>query len=101
MAPEMHMVFEPEPGVLASHGLSAQESLLTIFPDHNVLVQVQHFQKCPIELMERMKPGMIESVSVTVQLSDIKVQCAPVRLEESEKQKELLACLKLLESTDQ
>ena len=90
----MHIVFEPEPGVLASHGLSAQESLLTVFPDHNVLVQVQNFQKCPIELMEGMKPGMIESVCqspVTVQLSDIKMQCAPVRLEESEKQKELLA----------
>ena len=45
---------------------------------------------------------MIESMSqspVIVEPSDIKVQCAPVRLEESEKQKELLACLKLPECT--
>ena len=57
MAPGTHMVFEPEPGVLESRGLSAQESLLTISPDRNVLVPVQNFQKCPIELTEGMKTG--------------------------------------------
>ena len=96
MAPGTHLVFEPEPGVLESRRLSAQESLLTISPDHSALVPVQNFQKCPVELTEGMKLGKVESVSqtpVTVQPSDTKVQCAPVRLEESEKEKELLACL--------
>ena len=96
------MIFEPEPGVLESCGLSSQESLLAISPNCNVLIPIQNFQKCPVELMEGMKLGKVESMSkspITVQMSDVKVLCAPVTLEESEKQKELLASLKLPEST--
>ena len=84
MAPGTHTVFEPEPGVLESRGLSAQGSLLTISPERNVLMPVQNFQKCPIELTKGTKLGVMECVSkcpVTVQPSDTKVQCAPVRLE--------------------
>ena len=102
MAPKTHMIFEPEPGVLESCGLSSQESLLTISPDRNVLIPIQNFQKCPVELTEGMKLGKVESMSkspITVQMSDVNVLCAPVTLEESEKQKELLASLKLPEST--
>ena len=102
MLPGTHMVFEPEPGILESRGLSAQESLLTISPDCRVLVPVQNFQKAPVELKEGMKLGMIETVyqsPETVQKSEPSVRCAPVRLGDSGKQKELLACLKLPEHT--
>lgn len=102
MLPGTHMVFEPEPGVLESRGLSAQESLLTISPDCRVLVPVQNFQKAPVELKEGMKLGVIETVyqsPETVQKSEPSVRCAPVRLGDSGKQKELLACLKLPEHT--
>ena len=70
--------------------MSAQESLLTIFPHYNVIVPVQNFQKYPVELKEGMKLGVIENVCqspVAVERPEMKVQCAPVRLEESENQR--------------
>ena len=63
-----------------------------------MLVPVHNFQKCPIELTKGTKLGVMECMSkspVTVQPSDTKVQCAPVKLKESERHKELLASLKL------
>ena len=65
-----------------------------------VLVPVQKFQKCLIELTKGMKLEVMKCMSkgpVTVQLSDTKVQRAPIELKESERHKELLASLKLPE----
>ena len=65
-----------------------------------MLVPVQNFQKCPIELTKGTKLGVVECMSkspLTVQPSDAKVQCAPIGLEGSKRHKELLASLKLPE----
>ena len=93
-----HALFEPEPGILERHGLSAQEALLTVSSKHSVLIPVQNFCQSPVELKEGTKLGSVESVCqspVTVQQSEVHVQCAPVKLGELGKQDDVLDCLKL------
>ncbi len=61
------LLFEPNTNFLKSHGLSAQESLLTVRPHGTILIPMQNFQTSTVRLEEGMEIGQVELLGVSAQ----------------------------------